>query len=214
MEKLGKEGYEESSSETESEANEEKQESAEKKPPRKILRAKKQALPSSQPAGEAAAEESKVAVSKKRPARVAKTAAAKRPASPDSESDDSEEEKVSSGPQIGKKRKNPATSSSNDMPTKRIKRNANGSEEVKVTKKQPVKKVAAKPTEFKAGKWNPSTVLLEEDIELCGKMEEPDFDCCKLCNLKNLHRAVDSNNAKLLEKLVVDKKNINNMLQE
>ena len=213
MEKLGKEGYEESSSETESEANEDKQESEEKKPARKILRAKKQAPPASQPAG-AAAEESKVAVSKKRPARVAKTAAAKRPASQDSESDDSEQEKVSSGPQIGKKRKNPATSSSNDMPTKRIKRNADGSEEVKVTKKQPVKKVVAKPTVFKAGKWNPSTVLIEEDVELCGKMEEPDFDCCKLCNLKNLHRAVDSNDAKLLEKLVLDKKNINNMLHE
>lgn len=67
------------------------------------------------------------------------------------------------------------------------------------------------PTVFKAGKWNPDTELVELEVEKCGDSPEPDFSCCRLCNLRNLHRAVNIGDAKLLERLVADKKNIVNV---
>ena len=207
MEKLGKDGYEESSQENKSDKEDDSESEKEQPPPRKIIRAKKSAA-ASQPA----AEESKSQARPQRKSRAAKTAAAKK-AKDESESEDMDAAQMSSSPKIGQKRKNPATSSSNDMPSKRVKRLADGSEQVVETKKKaPVKKVVKMPTVFKAGKWNPTTELVEVDIEKEGKMDKPDFSCCKLCNMRNLHRAVHTDDPKLLEQLVLDKKNIANML--
>ena len=67
------------------------------------------------------------------------------------------------------------------------------------------------PTVFKAGKWNPDTEIVEEEIEKFGNSSEPDFSCSKLSNMRNLHRAVNIGDAKLLKNLVLDKKNIANL---
>ena len=54
-----------------------------------------------------------------------------------------------------------------------------------------VKKIPKKPVVFKVGKWNPDTELVDEEIEKCGNPAMPDFSCCKVCNMRNLHRAVN-----------------------
>jgi len=59
---------------------------------------------------------------------------------------------------------------------------------------------------------NPSTVIVENEIEKNGKFPDPEFNCCNLCNLKNLHRAVNTNDHKLLERLVIDKKHIAHLM--
>lgn len=61
---------------------------------------------------------------------------------------------------------------------------------------------------FKAGKWNPDTELVEEENEKCSKSLMPSYTCCKVCNLRNLHRAVNIRDPVLLKKLVMDKLNI------
>lgn len=97
------------------------------------------------------------------------------------------------------------------MQSQVIKRHPDDTETViekKNSKKGATKKVPAKPTVFKAGKWNPETVLVEEEPEKCGKSKEPEYHCCVICNMRNLHRAVDNDDAKLLRKLVLDVKNI------
>ena len=64
------------------------------------------------------------------------------------------------------------------IPSKRVKRSAEGADE-KIGEAAPKPKKAVKrPTVFKAGKWNPDTVLVEEEIEKCGKSSEPDYSCC------------------------------------
>ena len=68
------------------------------------------------------------------------------------------------------------------------------------------------PTVFKAGKWNPETELVEEEIEKCGNSKEPLYNCCLLCNMRNLHRAIDIGDASLLKRLVLDTQNIPNLL--
>lgn len=68
------------------------------------------------------------------------------------------------------------------------------------------------PDVFKAGKWNPETEIVEEEIEKCGNSKEPEYSCCKICNMRNLHRAIEIGDATLLKRLVMDKKNIPNML--
>jgi len=96
------------------------------------------------------------------------------------------------------------------MPTKRIKRNADGSESYIEVK--PAKKAPKRPAVFKAGKWNPETELIETDLEKSGDSSQPDYSCCKLCNLRNVHRAVHTGNAELLRQLVLDSQNIANLV--
>lgn len=60
------------------------------------------------------------------------------------------------------------------------------------------KKAPKKPVVFKAGKWNPDTVLVEDELEKMGD-HPPEYNCCTVCNLRNLHRAVHTDNAELLE---------------
>ena len=88
-----------------------------------------------------------------------------------------------------------------------IKKNPDGTETV-IEKKTKAKKPPAMPKVFKAGKWNPETVLVEEEIEKCGESRSPQYNCCKMCNLRNLHRAVENDDAPLLKQLVMDTKNI------
>ena len=145
----------------------------------------------------------------------AKTAAVK---SEQADDDDDQEEKKSSQPIVlGKKRKHPASSIDDgaSAPTKRRKKNADGSEGLgeAVVKAPPAKKVPPKPTVFKAGKWNPDTVLVDTEVEKAGDSSEPDYSCCKFCNLRNLHRAVNSWDVDLLKRLVADKKNIATLAQ-
>ena len=92
-----------------------------------------------------------------------------------------------------------------------IKKNPDGSETV--IAKTKAKKPPVMPKVFKAGKWNPETVLVEEEIEKCGESRSPQYNCCKVCNLRNLHRAVDNDDAPLLKQLVMDTKNICNVIE-
>ena len=68
------------------------------------------------------------------------------------------------------------------------------------------------PIVFKAGKWNPDTELVDSEVEKSGKSKMPDYFCCKVCNMRNLHRAVNNNDYRLLRKLVIDTWNIPHML--
>ena len=68
------------------------------------------------------------------------------------------------------------------------------------------------PIVFKAGKWNPDTELVDSEVEKNGKSKMPDYFCCKVCNMRNLHRAVNNNDPTLLRKLVTDTWNIPHML--
>ena len=45
-----------------------------------------------------------------------------------------------------------------------------------------------------------------------GTHKEVEYSCCTVCNLRHLHRAVNTNNAQLLEELVLDKKHIANVI--
>ena len=117
-------------------------------------------------------------------------------------------------PEIGKKRKHPASGpfEAEQIPSKRVKRNADGSETVSEAVKPKAKKAPKLPTVFKAGKWNPDTVLVEEETEKCGDSRTADYGCCLVCNMRNLHRAVHNDDVVLLSKLVMDKKNIPHLL--
>ena len=219
MEKLGKEdGDEESESEEKDDSSSEDaeemevEEKKESKPARTILRAKRKTPAANVEKPQPVKRSTR---SKARPTKKAKDSESE----DDEEMDESEDEGVKSlaQPMFGKKRKHPATGPFKDTPlaSKRVKRNSDGSETVKTSDepKAPKKKAASKkPPVFKAGKENPSTVIVENEIEKHGKFAEPEFSCCNLCNLKNLHRAVNTNDHKLLEKLVFDKKHIAHMM--
>lgn len=96
MEKLGKDGYEESSQGNKSDKEDDSESEKEQPTPRKIIRAKKSATAASQPG----AEESKSQVRPQRKPRAAKTAAAKK-AKDESESEDMDGAEMSSSPKIG-----------------------------------------------------------------------------------------------------------------
>ena len=66
---------------------------------------------------------------------------------------------------------------------------------------------------FKAGKWNPDTVLVEDEVEKSGKSAMPMYGCSKVCNMRNYHRAVNNNDHVLLKKLVQDTWNIPHLLK-
>ena len=73
-----------------------------------------------------------------------------------------------------------------------MKRNADGSEKVIEEVKITAKKTPKMPTEFKAGKWNPATELVEVEAEKLGGTDAPDYSGCMKSNLRNLHRAVNN----------------------
>ena len=128
----------------------------------------------------------------------------------DSENDSDVAERPSTQPILGSKRKHPASGPFKEeaVASKRVKRNADGTESVSEKTKTKPKKVVKKPTEFKAGKWNPETELVTEELEKCGDNKSPVYECCIICNNRNVHRAVNIRNPKLLKELVLDRKNI------
>lgn len=57
---------------------------------------------------------------------------------------------------------------------------------------------------FKVGKWNPDTIVLkpEQEIERFDKKDTPIYNCCIRCNNRNVIRAVETNNIKLLRVVI------------
>lgn len=196
MEKLGKADQDESDSEQNDgdDNSESSEEAAEPAKPRTILRAKRKAFVHTK-------EE------KKQPAkRSARTQIKPKPEYngdvTESEESEQEENKPMNQPALGRKRKHPSDGPFIDSPltSKRAKRLSNGSsDQVKEEPKLKVKQPPKKPVVFKAGKWNPETVLVETELEKCGRDMVPEFSCCTVCNMRNLHRAVNINSPQLLE---------------
>jgi len=91
-----------------------------------------------------------------------------------------------------------------------VKKLVDGSEVSIETKVVKQKKPTKKPVVFKAGKWNPDTVLLSKNDELqrYGTSDSPIYDCCLRCNNRNVIRAIETNNIRLFRSVVYDKKNI------
>jgi hypothetical protein len=60
---------------------------------------------------------------------------------------------------------------------------------------------------FKIGKWNPDTVIvkLEEEIERNDLSDSPIYKCCIRCNSRNVIRAVETNNIRLLRAVLYAK---------
>lgn len=54
---------------------------------------------------------------------------------------------------------------------------------------------------FKVGKWNPDTVIVDpkQEVERNGQSDNMIHKCCVRCNCRNLVRAVETNNIKLLK---------------
>jgi hypothetical protein len=132
-------------------------------------------------------------------------------------SEDNNDEEEQALPKVGVKRKTrpvPASDEQQIETSVKVKRIGDGTQETKTVKvKAPAKKkVVKKPTEFKAGKWNPDTVLVDKDIELEDPSNDPIYDCCHLCNGRNVFRAINTNNVELLRKLVYDTENIFSLL--
>ena len=220
MEKLGKADGEEDESDGNDEASDQDSEQendveeakapAKSQPARTILRAKRKG-----PAAKAPVKEETKTAARKQPARSKSKKKAAEVES-DDENDLAKMVKVEpmTQPEIGKKRKHPASGpfEAEQIPSKRVKRNADGSETVSEAVKPKAKKAPKLPTVFKAGKWNPDTVLVEEETEKCGDSRTADYGCCLVCNMRNLHRAVHNDDVVLLSKLVMDKKNIPHLL--
>ena len=109
---------------------------------------------------------------------------------------------------IGKKRLHPLNESQSVPPNRRAKKQADGSEKIIVEPAKPpsksVAKVVAKPVIFKLGKWNPDTVLVNEEKEKYGKTSEPDYGTGHRNNARNVIRAVNTDNLALLRKCQKD----------
>ena len=120
-----------------------------------------------------------------------------------------ENKKAEPLPKVGEKRKTrPKVDNDSDVQEEigvKLKRKNDGEVEKKIVKRVVKKKVPAKPTEFKAGKWNPNTELVKVDIDLWDDSKNPIFECCHRCNGRNVFRAINTNNVALLRKLVYDK---------
>ena len=65
--------------------------------------------------------------------------------------------------------------------------------------KVPKKKVPKRPTEFKKGRWNPDVELLDHDKYKESPSNDLFLDCCIRCNNKNIIRAANTNNEKLMK---------------
>jgi len=75
---------------------------------------------------------------------------------------------------------------------------------------KPARKPAKKPVVFKIGKWNPDTVLMkrEEEIEHFDLSDSPIYRCCVRCNCRNIIRAVETDNIRLLRASLYAKETI------
>ena len=78
--------------------------------------------------------------------------------------------------------------------------------------KAKAKKGVKRPTVYKKGIWNPDVELVKIDKYLEAEDNQPFFDCCVRCNNKNVIRAVNINNEKLLKKCIEEKKKISNLV--
>jgi hypothetical protein len=111
--------------------------------------------------------------------------------------------------EIGKKRRvNPGKQSQSVVG--RIKKLNDGGEKI-IPSTQKVLKPVTQPKwkeDLKIGKWNPNTVIVEDEVEKLSRKPEPIFSCCLSCNIRNVCRAIETKNATLLSKLVYDVKNI------
>lgn len=70
------------------------------------------------------------------------------------------------------------------------------------------KKTVKKPTEFKVGRWNPNTEIVEKEIEKLDDSDDVQFKCCLKCNARNVMRAILTNNKFLLRRVMHDHKHI------
>jgi len=112
--------------------------------------------------------------------------------------------------EIGKKRKRPtasAASQPNEV-TRKVKQLSDGSEEEVKQVKPRKKPTPKKPVVFKLGKWNPDTVIVEEEPEKMLDSDELITNCCLSCNTRNIQRAINTDNKVLLRKCVYDLHNI------
>lgn len=70
------------------------------------------------------------------------------------------------------------------------------------------RKPPKKPTEFKAGKWNPDTEIVDDEVEKLNDADDVQFNCCLKCNARNVMRAILTKNKFLLRRVMHDHKNI------
>ena len=175
-------------------------------PKRSLVKAKRQIPAASQAANRSA------------PARAA--AQKKRAKIVDEDSDESQDEDpVEVKGKVGKKRAFPAALAASQPNPQKVRKLADSSSKVEPPSEDPpskpkAKKAAKKPAVFKLGKWNPDTVVLEpeQEIERCGTSDQPMLKCCIRCNARNVIRAVQTNNMRLLKACINDKKNFANIL--
>ena len=85
--------------------------------------------------------------------------------------------------------------------------------EIKTKKKVPAKKAVKKPEVFKLGKWNPEIVLLkqEDEKERFGLSDTLSTPCCIVCNCRNVVRACETNNVRLMAQCLKAKDTIPEM---
>ena len=114
---------------------------------------------------------------------------------------------------IGKKRLRPLNESQapskSQPPNRRKKKQEDGTEKIivepaKPASKSTAKKVSSKPPVFKLGKFNPDTVIVENEIEKLGTSNEPDYGTGHRNNTRNVIRAINTDNLALLRKCKKD----------
>lgn len=111
--------------------------------------------------------------------------------------------------EIGQKRRVNPGKQSQSVASRIKKLNDGGEKIVPSTQKvaKPVKQPKWKEV-LKIGKWNPNTVIVQDEVEKLSRNPEPLFKCCLSCNIRNVYRAIETKNVALLSKLVYDCKNI------
>lgn len=77
--------------------------------------------------------------------------------------------------------------------------------------KPKAKKAPKKPTVFKKGRWNPDIELVKIDKFFESEDDEPFLNCCIRCNNKNVIRAAETGNEKLLKKCIDEKRKISSL---
>jgi hypothetical protein len=87
-----------------------------------------------------------------------------------------------------------------------VKKRKVGPGKAKAEKVPKPKKGPKMPTEFKKGKWNPDVELVKLDIYKEHPQDQPFLECCIRCNNRNIIRAANTNNEKLM-KAGIDAKN-------
>ena len=78
-------------------------------------------------------------------------------------------------------------------------------------KPKKVQRPPARPTVYKAGKWNPDIELAEVDATKESRATSLLTGCCTRCNNRNVHRAAMTGNVELLRQCILDKRKITNL---